>query len=232
MISLLDLHPGEKVLDLGCGTGDLTYRLAEAGAEVSGLDASAEMIQAAQEKYADIQFFCGDAASFTLPGRFDAVFSNAALHWIGDQDGVLNRVGAHLRQDGRFVAEFGAKGNVAQIIGAIRGVLEARGYGQRARIAPWYFPSVGEYASRLESHGFEVVWITAFVRPTPLADHERGMIDWLEMFGDPFFHGMDASQKESILGEIQECLYPVLYREGKWVADYKRLRFQAKKKAA
>jgi trans-aconitate methyltransferase len=229
VISLLALHPGEKVLDLGCGTGDLTHRLTEEGAEAAGLDASADMIRMAQEKYPDVPFFCADATGFTLPGDFDAVFSNAALHWITDQDRMLDRVYAHLRPAGRFVAEFGAKDNVAQIIGAIRSVLQERGFSEGAARQPWYFPSVGEYATRLEAHGFEVAWIASFVRPTPLADSERGIIDWLEMFGGPFFHGMDAAQKEGVLAEIQERLYPVLYLKGQWIADYKRLRFYAKK---
>jgi trans-aconitate methyltransferase len=232
IISLLALRPGEHVLDLGCGTGDLTRRLTEAGAEVSGLDASAEMIRTAQGKYPGIRFYCTDASGFTLPASFDAVFSNAALHWIADQDGMLDRVYAHLRPGGRFVAEFGAKGNVAQIIGAIRSVLQLRGYGPQAAIQPWYFPSVGQYASRLEAHGFEVAWAASFLRPTPLADSERGIIDWLEMFGGPFFQGIPEGQKGSLLAEIQERLYPALYRNGQWIADYKRLRFYAQKAKA
>jgi trans-aconitate methyltransferase len=226
VVELLDAAVGEQILDLGCGTGDLTQRISLAGCSVTGVDASARMIAAAQEKYPRLHFVCADAASLDLPERFDAVFSNAALHWMREPDQVLDRVAAHLKRGGRFVAEMGARGNVQKITDAIAKVLRSHGYEKRAGVESWYFPSPAEYAARLESHGFGVRFMACFDRPTPLST-DNGMAAWLNMLAGNYFAGMEAQQKAALLDEIVEELAGELYRDGSWVADYRRLRFQA-----
>lgn len=221
----LDPRPGEKLLDLGCGTGDLAWQLCQKGYEVTGLDASAEMIAGARVKYTGVNFIVGDARHFELKEKFEVVFSNAALHWIRDQDAVLDRVAAHLKPGGCFVAELGAKGNVEKIITAIKEVLTRHGYEKLALRDNWYFPSVGEYAVRLEEHGFRIRSIEAYDRPTVLKNTENGIVEWLEMFAATYFEGIEAGRKGALLYEIQDQLQKELYREGKWVADYRRLRF-------
>lgn len=226
VVEMLEPQPGEQVLDLGCGTGDLAGRIALAGCRVTGLDASAEMISAARAKYPDLCFVCADARTFALNEKFDAVFSNAALHWIKEPDRVLDRVHAHLKKGGRFVAEMGARGNVAIITGAIRKVLAAHGREALAQEETWYFPSPAEYAARLESHGFGIRFMACFARPTPLAG-EDGMLKWLEMFAGNYFAGTAPDEKRRLQEQIRDALVTDLYRDGSWVADYKRLRFYA-----
>lgn len=230
LIEVLQPRVGENILDLGCGTGDLSHQLSLMGCEITGMDASPEMIRVAKEKYPSGSFICADAASFQLDERFDAVFSNAVLHWIGPQDAMLGRVAAHLKPHGRFVAEFGAKGNVEKITGAIRQVLEDHGYLELAGLERWYFPSLGEYANRLERAGFEIRFMACFDRPTALTDEQNGIIAWLEMFGGFYFQSFGEPEKNQLLLEIQDLLRGDLYHGGRWIADYKRLRFYAIKK--
>lgn len=227
VLALLDPQPGEHILDLGCGTGDIAQRIAQAGSDVTGLDASPDMIAEAKRKYPDIRFLSGDACSIDLGERFDAVFSNAVLHWIRDHDALLERVGAHLKPGGRFVAEFGARGNVDKIIQALRTVLAAHRYAAQAATNNWYFPTPGTYAMQLEKHGFEVRLMECFDRPTVLQDAENGIVEWLEMFGREFFRGISPLERRNLLYEIQDHLYDDLYRDGQWHADYRRLRFCA-----
>lgn len=237
LIELLQPQRDEKILDLGCGTGDLANQLFLKGCDVTGIDASQEMIDEATEKYPGIRFLCTDARDFDLREetgsktiRFDAVFSNAALHWIKDPDAVLSRVFIHLKPGGRFVAEFGAKGNVDKMIKAIRRVLSVHNFTKQAAIVNWYYPSVGEYANKLEQDGFRIRFIESYDRPTILKDTENGIVKWLEMFGDGFFKGIEDSEKSRLLHEIQDCLYDDLFQQDKWVADYRRLRFWAVKR--
>lgn len=226
VVELLEAGVGEQILDLGCGTGDLAERISLGGCSVTGVDASPRMIAAAREKYPHLHFVCADAARLDLPGRFDAVFSNAALHWMTEPDQVLERVAAHLKQGGRFVAEMGARGNVQKIMGAIVKALKSHGYDGRAQLENWYFPSPAEYATKLESHGLGIRFMACFDRPTPLSTG-GGMAEWLNMFAGNYFAGMEAEEKGRLLDEIVEELAGELYRDGSWVADYRRLRFQA-----
>jgi trans-aconitate methyltransferase len=230
VLGLLAPEPGERVLDLGCGTGHLTAEMSASGAEVVGLDSSVEMLETARVDHPDLQFVRGDAQDFAigdpLPADepFDAVFSNATLHWMDDPDAAFESVAGALRQGGRFVGEFGGKGNVEAIVEAVAAELEARGYEAEN---PWYFPSVGEFASTLEGHGFEVRRAELFDRPTELEGGEEGLRSWLSMFGDSLLSPVEGDEREDVLAAVEDRLRPTQFEDGSWVADYRRLRFVA-----
>ncbi|WP_336343131.1 methyltransferase domain-containing protein [Halalkalicoccus ordinarius] len=228
VVDLLDPAEGERILDIGCGTGHLTEAIAERGADAVGLDASAEMIERARESYPDRRFVRADARSFAseFDEPFDAAFSNAALHWIPepDHDATLSSVHDALRPGGRFVAELGGAGNVEPFADAIRSACAERGYDVES---PWYFPSVGEYAPRLESAGFEVRYATLFDRPTALDDGEAGLRNWIGMFATEFLEPVSETERDEILDEVEGMLRGRYFRDGEWVAPYRRLRFVA-----
>ena len=229
VVDLLDPKPGERVLDLGCGTGHLTAEIADAvgpSGEVVGIDRSAEMVREARETYPDLSFQRADARSFHAREPFDAVFSNAALHWISemDQNRVLAGVADALDPGGRFVAEMGGTGNVHRIVTATLAELDERGYDATH---PWYFPSVGEYAPRLETHGFEVRHVRLFDRPTELDGGAEGLADWLSMFGDSLFAEVPDDEREAVVAAVDDRLRPDLFDGETWTADYRRLRFLA-----
>lgn len=229
VVDLLDPKPGERVLDIGCGTGHLTAEIAaavdEAG-DVVGIDRSAEMVREARETYPDLSVQQADARSFSAREPFDAVFSNAALHWISDvdQNRVLAGVADALRPGGRFVVEMGGTGNVDRIVTATLDELDARGYDATH---PWYFPSVGEYTPRLETHGFEVRRARLFDRPTELDGGADGLASWLGMFGDGLLSGVPDSERAAVVGAVENRLQPDLFDGETWTADYRRLRFLA-----
>ena len=200
VVDLLDPKPGERILDLGCGTGRLTAEIASRDAKVIGLDSSPEMIAQSRINYPDLEFMLADGAHFSLPDPLDAVFSNATLHWIPDRRGVVACVCRALRPGGRFVAEFGARGNVRAIL---RAVAEVLGHDTN----PWYFPSLGEYATLLESEGFRVNQAVQFDRLTQL-ETGHGMEDWLEMFGDALFKGLDRSSRREAAAEVVDACIP------------------------
>jgi trans-aconitate 2-methyltransferase len=230
LIDLLSPRTGEKILDLGCGTGQLTDIIAATGAEVVGIDRSPAMIAKAKENYPDIQFLVADGANFSFPEPFDAIFSNAALHWIKPPEAAIACIWQALKADGRFIAEFGGKGNVEQIIAAIDLALNKSGCQLQSELNPWYFPSIGEYATLLEQQGFEVTHANLLARPTKLAGGEMGLRNWLEMFASSLLSIVSPSTQIDIMTEIEEQLRSILYRDGSWVADYKRIRVVATKK--
>jgi len=224
LLDLLEPQPGERVLDLGCGTGHLTAEIAAAGAEVVGLDTSQAMLETARSDYPDLPFVRADAQAFAVSAPFDAVFTNAALHWVDDPDAVLSSVADALQPNGRFVGEFGGQGNVAAIVEAVATELASRGY---AVENPWYFPSVGTFASALERHGFEVRRAELFDRPTVLDGGDDGLRSWLAMFGESLLAPVEDEERAAVLSAVEERLRPQQYREGNWIADYRRLRFVA-----
>jgi trans-aconitate methyltransferase len=230
VVDLLDPQPGERVLDLGCGTGHLTADIAERGAEVRGIDAATEMVAGAREQYPELTFEVADAREYRPDSPFDAVFSNAALHWIpgDDHDAVLSMVSEALGEDGRFVAEFGGRGNVSRVEASMRAELRERGYDADHS---WYFPSVGEYAPRLESHGLEVTSAWLFDRPTELDGGEAGLREWIGMFGDELFTAVGDTEREAVLDAVEDRLRPALYdtETGTWTVDYRRIRFVAER---
>jgi trans-aconitate methyltransferase len=229
LVQLLDSKPGERILDLGCGTGYLTERIASTGASVIGIDNSEEMIRKAKATYPSISFEVKNAASFQFEQPFDAIFSNAVLHWIPEKEKVADCVFHNLKSGGRLVLEMGGKDNVKTIIDALTEVLSQHGYNDLAKRKVWYFPSLGEYASLLEHHGLTVNFATYFKRVTELKDNENGIIDWMRMFGSAYLKGVDEQELNGILEEVQEQLRSTNYRNEKWYADYQRLRIVATK---
>ena len=223
VVALLAPRPGERILDLGCGDGTLTEALLAAGAEVVGVDSSADMVAAARKRGIDAHLM--DATALDFEESFDAVFSNAALHWMKDADAVIAGVARALRPGGRFVGEFGGAGNVAAITVALTAVLERRGIDARS-VVPWFFPSADAYRGRLETHGFEVDSIELFPRPTPLPS---GMEDWLETLAAPLLAKLPSADRTAARDEAVALLRPALCDEaGRWTADYVRLRFVAR----
>jgi len=225
VLELLNPQPGERVLDLGCGDGALTEKLVAAGAQVVGIDGSADMINASRKRGFDARLM--DAYHLTFQNEFDAVFSNAALHWMKrDPDTVIQGVRRALKSGGRFVAEMGGHGCVGAIVVALCAVLEKRGISQPASFIPWYFPTVDDYRSRLERGGYRTEYIALIPRPTPLPTGMRG---WLETFAIPFTNLLPESDRGAFLDEVTERLRPALCDEqGRWTADYVRLRFWAR----
>ncbi|MDB4905062.1 MAG: methyltransferase type 11 [Mucilaginibacter sp.] len=227
LLELLDAKPGENILDLGCGTGHLTQRIQSLGAIVTGIDSSAEMIQQAEENFPEIKFSVANATNFYFEEPFDAIFSNAVLHWIKDQDSLIKTVYNNLKPGGRFVAEMGGRGNVGKMIAATQQVLLKYGYVDQAAIVMWYFPSLGEYTKRLEDQGFRVTFATHYDRKTPLQDGDKGVAKWIAMFGDEYMKGVPEAEKQQLLKEITDLLEPQYNENGQWYADYKRLKFIA-----
>jgi trans-aconitate methyltransferase len=222
VLALLDPRPGERILDLGCGDGPLTRRIAEAGAAVVGIDGSAAQVEAARALGLDARV--GDGERLDFDGDFDAVFSNAALHWMKRADDVIDGVWRALVPGGRFVAEFGGHGCVERISSALLAALERRGIDGRAH-HPWYFPTDAAYRERLEARGFAVRSIALIPRPTPLPGDITG---WLETFARSFLAPLAEADRPAFLDEVREALRPELCdADGAWHADYVRLRFAA-----
>lgn len=227
VLDLLQPRPEERILDLGCGDGVLTEKLAATGAQVVGVDSSADMVAAAGERGLDARVM--DATALTFDQEFDAVFSNAVLHWIKrNPDAAIASAYRALRPGGRFVGEMGGHGCVAAIHLALIVGLEKRGIRNAASVCPWYFPTVDDYTARLEHAGFVVETVQLIPRPTPLP---AGMRGWLETFANPFCAALPEDQRADFLDEATEMLRPVLCDEkGCWTADYMRLRFLARKR--
>ncbi len=227
LLKLLSPQPGERILDLGCGTGQLTAKIATAGAVVMGIDADRTMIEKAKHNYPQLQFAVADAQNFQVEQLFDVVFSNAVLHWIPEPDAVIRCIHQALKPRGRFVAEFGGKGCVLAITKALYNVLGEMGYKSSESQIGWYFPSIGEYATRLEQHGFEVSYAVLFDRPTPLSDGDVGLANWIQMFANRFLASVSPEQQTHVIQAVEHRLKPTLYKDGTWIADYRRIRVVA-----
>lgn len=221
-LDLLAPSRGETILDLGCGDGVLTEKILQAGATVVAVDAGPDMVAAARARGIDARVMDGQKLAFK--GEFDAVFSNAALHWMRSQQAVLAGVHRALKPGGRFVAEMGGHNNTAAIIVALTAVLARRGLDAQ-RLSPWYFPSADAYRKKLEAAGFAVEQIGIIPRPTPLP----GDIEpWLDTFAEDLLGALSQPDRSRARAEVADLLRPVLMDEtGVWIADYVRLRFRA-----
>jgi trans-aconitate methyltransferase len=222
LLALLDGKPDEVILDLGCGDGALTQKIAAAGCKVYGCDASLAQLHATRAH--GIEVFVMDGQQLGLKRRFDAVFTNAALHWMKQAEKVVEGVAASLKPKGRFAGEFGGKGNVETIRQALHGALRNRGIDPWS-VDPWYYAAPQKYTDLLKRHGFTVEYIELIPRPTKLPGDILG---WLEVFAQPFSKAMAESQRTEFLDEVRVQLQPKLQKsDSSWYADYVRLRFKA-----
>lgn len=263
LVELLAPKPGERILDLGCGTGALTAEIAARGTEVLGVDRSEEMIAQARKKFPALQFEMLDARELRVrlqqidarsrsgtagkadeaskigkedrteeagEGRslgFDAVFSNAVLHWIPEAEEVIAGVAWVLKPRGRFVAEFGGKGNIQSLVTGFQTAFAVLGMRPPEGVSPWFYPSVAEYAGLLEKHGLEVREASLFDRPTALEEGERGLENWIRVFRRTFVEKMGEGNTERWIREVERQCRSELFRDGSWVLDYRRLRIAA-----
>ena len=206
VVDLLAPKPGERILDLGCGDGVLTKKLADLGCEVVAVDSSLPQVEAARKLGLNAFAISGEELQYQYKEEFDAVFSNAVLHWIRRADVMLGGVYRSLKPGGRFVAECGGHGCVHKIRTALVQALDRRGFDGEARV-PWYFPTPGDYATRLERAGFRVDSIALIPRPTPLPGD---IIDYLETFALNFFQGFSDEARSDYLQEVRTVLEPQL----------------------
>ena len=228
LVSILQPKNGEHILDVGCGTGDLAFEIAKSGATVTGIDAAASMIEKAAEKYPNCTFKVADGQHFSFPNAFDAVFSNAAIHWMKNQQQVVHNCYEALRDGGRFVAELGGAKNIQAIVDAIQAASVLLNIPYKAEQFPWVFPTKEEMTDMLTNAGFHVVAIEHYERPTPLIG-EDGIRNWLIMFSNNLLKHLTDAEKEALYTKCEEILRPKLYKDGTWMADYWRLRLIAVK---
>jgi trans-aconitate methyltransferase len=231
VVELLAPKPGERILDLGCGTGHLTAEIAAAGTDTIGIDRSPEMISQARQQFPNLKFEVADARHLDFDRQFNAIFSNAVLHWIVEPELVVRSVVRALVPGGRFVAEFGGKGNVRLVMDAINKAYAKFGIESGLADNTWYYPSVAEYSSLLEKEGLEVQDAKLFDRPTRLEDGEKGLEVWLRMFAKFALDRLPADRQQEFLREIEKQARPELFRNGSWELDYRRLRIAAWKQA-
>ncbi|MCW3789945.1 class I SAM-dependent methyltransferase [Paenibacillus sp. LS1] len=223
ILSLLQPSHGERILDLGCGNGELTAKIAAAGALPTGIDFSEETIRQAKLKYPDMNIQVENACHYRTEEPFDAVFSHAVLHWIQDAPAVVQSIQLALKTGGRFVAEFAANGNTAILITAVREELDARGYKWEGR-NPWYHPTIGEYANLLEQNGFRVSLAHYVDQFTPF---KPGARKWLTSFAEYLFKGITLAEQGVIMDTVEKKVQPQLMRDAQWYLDRSRLRVVA-----
>lgn len=227
LISLLQNKAGDRILDLGCGTGDLSLKIAETGAKVVGIDESAEMIEAAKQKYPDIEFIVKDILELDFKEEFDVVFSNAVLHWVKDAETATKKIHQALKTQGKFIAEFGGKGNVKTLESTLINEI------QSAKLTPgqdsWFFPSIEEYSKILESNGFKIELIDLYDRPTELGESVDSIANWYRMFSNNLLANIDSSKRDELINLASEKAKVKLKNNDKYYADYVRIRVIATK---
>lgn len=225
VVELLNPQPHETILDLGCGSGDLTANIATKTTKAVGIDFSYEMIARAKSNHVGIEFIQHNAEE-VLPFdyQFDAIFSNAALHWMINANAVAKNMAQALKPNGRLVLEMGGKGNIETIIKAISSA--ANNYDIHNLPIFNFFPSIAEYSTILEQHGFKVTYAWLFERPT-LLDGEDGLRNWIKMFRNDMFNLIPITEQENFLKLSEEFARAKLYQNNQWIADYVRLRMIA-----
>ena len=225
VLELLDPQPGERILDLGCGTGHLTAQIAKAGALVVGIDQSRAMVSKAKSNYPDLDFEIADARCLPFKSDFDAVFSNAVLHWVRPPRKVVESVYTSAKPGGRFVAEFGGHGNIDSILKAFTTALNEQGVTDTE--SKFFYPRVASYKALLKNQGMNVDHAEYVDRPTPLDGGEAGFRRWLKVFRANTLSLTHACHQDKLIARAEELARPVLFREGTWIADYKRIRIRA-----
>ncbi|MFD2656098.1 class I SAM-dependent methyltransferase [Gracilibacillus thailandensis] len=229
VLYLLSPKEGERILDVGCGTGDLANEIDKMGANITGVDRSSNMIQEAQNKYSNLHFQAMDVYDMEFHNEFDAVFSNATLHWVTKPKQALERLYQSLHSGGRLVVEFGGKDNVLYIRQAIQESYHQLFPTYDQLEEPWYFPSIGEYTSLMEEVGLTVSYARYFTRPTPL-DGEDGLKNWIFMFAAGMLAHLNDAEKEQLVKRVEQVLKPTLYKDQQWLADYCRIQVIGYKK--
>jgi len=230
LVGILAPQPGESILDVGCGTGQLAAQIGGSGARVLGIDASPAMVEQARNNFPELRFEACDVRRMAYEGEFDAVFSNAALHWVQPAAEAVAAIARALKPGGRLVAEFGGRGNIAEIIRAAGCAWRSLGAGPLPA-HPWFFPDIPEYASLLARCGLETTVAVLFDRPTPLEGEAAGLARWMAMFGGHWTGALPAERHAEFLDAVAQEASARLWRDGIWVADYRRLRIVARKLA-
>ena len=229
LVALLAPQPGERILDAGCGTGQLTAEIARASGDALGIDSSPTMIERARKNFPGVRFEVADVTALAYREEFDAVFSNAVLHWVRDAGSAAAAISRALKPGGRFVAELGGRGNIRRLLDAAYQAMGSLGIREPERFNPWYYPSVAEYATVLEQSGLSVTYAALFERMTPLEGGEEGLSKWLAMFGGAFRDLLGSGQWEEFVSRVRQHAAPALLKDGQWLADYVRLRVVALK---
>ncbi len=226
LLGLLAARKGERILDVGCGTGQLTSEIAQAGAEVVGIDQSPAMIEQARHNFPAVRFEVRDVCAMHFREEFDAVFSNAALHWVTRAGEAADAIAGALKPGGRFVAELGGRGNTRALLDAVRRALTEMLGKDPGAVNPWYYPGIGEYAGLLERHGLEVEYAILFDRFTRI---DGGLAKWLAMFGAQLTARVEEARRGELAGLVETLAAPSLLRDATWHMDYRRLRIVARK---
>ena len=225
VLNLINAPQGSLVVDLGCGNGALTKKLADMSYKVIGIDSADSMLDIAKAQNPDLDFRCEDALRFSLEEKADVIFSNAVFHWIDDQDALAANIYDQLKPGGQLVCEFGGKGNCERIHSALEREFNKRGMEYKRT---FYFPSIGEHSSLLEKHGLNVTYAVLFDRMTEQKGND-GVADWIRMFVKVPFEGLNEELSNEIIKDAVDALKPELYIGGKWYADYVRIRLKAVK---
>ena len=205
----------------------LAAEIAARGAEVFGIDLSEEMMAQAKRKYPALRFAVINATQLKFDEEFDAVFSNAVLHWIPEAEMVIAGIARALKPGGRFVAEFGGKGNIRTLVNAFHEAFSALGMREPEGVSPWFYPSIAEYSTLLEKHGLEAREVSLYERPTKLEDGERGLENWIRVFRQAYIEKIGEETSKKWIREVERQCRPELFKDGNWVLDYRRLRLTA-----
>ena len=225
VVELLNPQPGEAILDLGCGDGELTQRIAASGAAMTGVDSSPTMVAEARAR--GLNVYEGSIRTAVYESEFDAVFSNAALHWMPDAEAVIAAVHRSLKPGGRFVAEMGGHGNLATQLEGLRAAVFAAGHEAPRLAEHLFFPTIPQYGAILEANGLELRHAMLLDRPTPLDGGEAGLRNWILQFGMHVLEVVPEPQRDAVIRDCESRLRAKLWDGTQWVADYRRLRFVA-----